>query len=449
MSHGPRWRADILDLLNLAWPVVINRLGVMTLGVVDTIMVGRYAAEHLAYFGIGLVTSNILVLILVGLLMGVPVLVAQNYGARDFNGCAAIWWQSVPYAIGLGFLGLLICSFGEPLLLLFGQAPELARAGGAISTIAGLSFPLLTLYLATSMFLEGLRRVRPGMVIIVLANVVNLVANYLLIYGAFGFPEMGAEGAVWASFCVRLAQLIAILLYVWWMPGAERYGLRALPRWSWEAGTKMRRIGYMTSIGMGIEHVAFNALVLFAGVLGTVVLAAQVITINVFALGFMLGLGISVANGVRVGNAHGAGHNETAQQNGWLGLGVQMVVLGGIGLLISSNASQIVAFYSSDRAVQDMGSAMLAYLSLFLLVDGGQTLMAQSMRARGDARTPMYIHLVSYGLVMIPMTYVFCFPLGRGALGLVDSTVLSSFLSLGLGMLGFARLRRLNLAVSQ
>lgn len=449
MSHGSRWRADILDLLNLAWPVVINRLGVMTLGVVDTIMVGRYAAEHLAYFGIGLVASNILVLVLVGLLMGVPVLVAQNYGARDFKECGAIWWQSVPYAIGLGFVGLVICSFGEPILLLFGQTPELAQAGGVISTIAGLSFPLLTLYLVTSMFLEGLRRVRPGMVIIVIANIVNIGANYTLIYGAFGFSEMGAEGAVWASFCVRLAQLVAILLYVWWMHDAERYGLRNLPRWSWKAGAKARRIGYMTSIGMGIEHIAFNALVLFAGVLGTVVLAAQVITINVFALGFMLGLGISVASGVRIGNAHGAGHNEAAQHNGWLGLGVQMAVLGVIGILISLNASSIVAFYSSDRAVQELGSAMLAYLSLFLMIDGGQTLMAQAMRARGDARTPMYIHMVSYGLVMIPLTYLFCFPLGRGAFGLVDSTVISSLLSLGLGMIGFARLRRLNAVASQ
>lgn len=449
MSHGVRWRADILDLLNLAWPVVINRLGVMTLGVVDTIMVGRYAAEHLAYFGIGLVASNILVLILVGLLMGVPVLVAQAYGARDFKECGAIWWQSVPYAIGLGFVGLVICSFGEPILLLFGQTHELAQAGGAISIIAGLSLPLMTLYLVTSMFLEGLRRVRPGMVIIVIANIINIGANYTLIYGAFGFSEMGAEGAVWASFGVRLAQLVAILFYVWWMRDAERYGLCNLPRWSWKTGTKARRIGYMTSIGMGIEHIAFNALVLFAGVLGTVVLAAQVITINVFALGFMLGLGISVASGVRIGNAHGAGHNEAAQHNGWLGLGVQMVVLGVIGILISLNASLIVAFYSSDRAVQELGSIMLAYLSLFLMIDGGQTLMAQAMRARGDARTPMYIHLVSYGLVMIPLTYLFCFPLGRGALGLVDSTVISSMLSLGLGMLGFARLRRLNAGASQ
>lgn len=449
MSHGPRWRADILDLLSLAWPVVINRLGVMMLGVVDAVMVGRYAAEHLAYFGLGTVPSNILILILVGLLMGVPVLVAQRFGARDFEACGAVWWQSVPYAIGLGILGMVICAFGEPLLLLFGQTPELARAGGAISIIAGYSLPLLTLYLVTSMFLEGVRKVRPGMIIIVIANIVNVGANYVLIYGAFGFPELGAEGAAWASFNIRLVQLIAILAYVWWMHDAPRFGLRNLPRWSWSAGQKSRQIGYMTSVGMGIEHLAFNALVLFAGLLGTVALAAQLITINVFGLGFMFGLGISVANGVRVGNAHGAGHNETAQRNGWLGLGVQMALLGLIGVVISLNAGLIVSFYTTDFDVQVLGRSMLSYLSLFLLIDGGQTLMAQAMRARGDARTPMLVHLFSYGIIMIPLTYLFCFPLQRGALGLVDSTVVSSFVSLALGAYGFARLGRMKATASQ
>lgn len=442
MSHGPRWRADIRDLLGLAWPVIINRLGVMTLGVVDTIMVGQYAAEHLAYFGIGLVPSNILVLVLVGLLMGVPVLVAQRFGAGASEDCGFIWWQSLPYALMLGLFGLVLCSFAEPVLVLFGQSPELAQAGGVISRIAGFSLPLLSIYMATSMFLEGIRRVRPGMVIVIIANIINLIANYVLIYGAFGMPEMGAQGAVWASFCVRLGQVLLIFGYVWMSPDIIRYGVRQRPKFDWVSGREMRKIGYLTSVSVGIEHAAFNALVLFAGVLGTMVLAAHVITINVFALGFMVGLGFSVACGVRVGNAHGAGHHLSAQRNGWMGLGVQMAVLFSIGLVLSFFADRILMLYTADPAVRELGASMLRYLSLFLFIDAGQSLMAQAMRARGDATTPMYIHLLAYGGVMIPLTYVLSFTMERGALGLIDSTVISSILALGLGVYGFHRLGR-------
>ena len=95
MSRGPRWQRDSLDLVKLAWPIIINRFGIMTLSVVDTIMVARYSSEQLAYLGVGLVPSNIAILILVGLILGVQVLVSQNFGAKNYEKCGEIWWRSL------------------------------------------------------------------------------------------------------------------------------------------------------------------------------------------------------------------------------------------------------------------------------------------------------------------------------------------------------------------
>lgn len=429
MSRRSRYLADSLDLLNLAWPVIINRLGVMMLGVVDTIMVGHYSVTHLAAMGVGLVPSNILILVHVGLLVGVQVLVAQAFGAKDYKACGATLLRAIPYAFLLGMVGAAICQFGQPLFLIFGQTEELAQFGGELVLIAGLSLPFMGVYMACSLFLEGLRRVRPGMVIIIFANAMNVVLNYGLIFGAYGLPEMGAKGALWASFIIRIVQLAMIIGVIWFTVDRLKFGLNRWPRFEWRAATEMRRLGYFSAVSMGIENGAFNALALFAGLLGTVALAAHVITINVFALGFMLGLGFAASTSIRVGNAHGAGHHTEAYRLGWLGFSVHAILVGLLGIGISLYALSIVGVYTSDPEVQALAERMLAYLALAIVLDTTQSLFSQCLRARGDTRTPMFIHLLAYGVIMLPMTYVFCFTLGRGPLGLIDSTVLSSIIS--------------------
>ena len=443
MSHGPRWRADILDLAHLAWPVIINRLGVMMLGVVDTIMVGRYAAEHLAYFGLGLVISNIIILVKVGLLIGVQVLVAQYFGARQHSSCGQVWWRSLPYAVGLGLVGFAVCAFAEPILIFFGQDSDLAREAGKISFINGLSLPILALYMATSMFLEGIRRVRPAMIIVIIANIINVFANYSLVYGAFGMPEFGAVGSVWASLFVRSIQLITIFTYVWFMFDHARYGVRKPPKRSFAAGTEMRQIGYMAGISMGIENLSFNALTVFAGLLGALALASHVITINVFGLGFMFGLGFGAATSVRVGNAHGAGHNDAAMRAGWLGLGVQTVAMIFITALFIGYSDQIASFYSKDADVIALASLMIKYMSLILIIDCAQMLLAQAVRARGDGMTPMVIYVICYGVIMLPLTYFMAFTMGRGVFGLIDATFIATVMSMLLVGITFARTRHI------
>ena len=140
---------DIKTLLNLAWPVVISRVGILTLGITDTVMVGRYASEQLAYLGIGMVPSNIYILIMIGLLMGTPVLVSNRFGAQEYDKTGQVWWNALPWGFFIGLVGMVFCFFGEEFLLLTGQTPQLAEAGGRISVIAGLSLPLAAIHMTT------------------------------------------------------------------------------------------------------------------------------------------------------------------------------------------------------------------------------------------------------------------------------------------------------------
>ncbi|CAI8426186.1 MAG TPA: MATE family efflux transporter [Rhodobiaceae bacterium] len=432
---------DMRELLSLAWPVVISRTGILTLSITDTVMVGHYASEHLAYVGIGMVPSNIFILVMIGLLMGTSVLVSNRYGAGKVEKTGEIWWLSLPWGILIGLLGFVLCAFGEPLLLLSGQTPELAEKGGRISFIAGLSLPLAAIHMTTGFFLEGIRNPRPGMVIMILANIINIGANYVLVFGLFGFPELGAEGSIWATFVVRLAQVFAILSYVWFFLDRAKYGVNR-PVWGWRKGTELRRIGYASGVSMGVENAAFNALALFGGLLGTMVLAAHVITINVFALFFMMGLGFGVATSVSVGNAYGAGDMARVNRWAWVGLSLQTIIMLVGAVLLYVFASFAAGLFTTDEAVIKLAATMIGYVSIALIFDTGQSLLAMSLRARRDTWFPTLVHILSYIVIMIPLTWYASFELGRGALGLIDGIIFGTLTPFTLLALRYVYLNR-------
>ncbi len=432
---------DIKTLLNLAWPVVISRVGILTLGVTDTVMVGRYASEHLAYLGIGMVPSNIYILIMIGLLMGTPVLVSNKFGAKDYAQTGQVWWNALPWGFAIGLIGMVFCFFGEQFLLLAGQTPELAAAGGRISIIAGLSLPLAAIHMTTGFFLEGIRNPRPGMVIMIAANIINIFANYIMVYGLYGMPELGAEGSIWATFIVRCAQVVAILSYVWFFLDHDKYGLR-LPKINWAAGRDLRRIGYASGISMGIENTAFNVLVLFAGWISITAAASHVIMINVFALFFMMGLGFGVATSVSVGNAFGAGDMRMVTRWAWLGLVLQSLIMSVFVLVMFFSADLVASFFSTDPAVIQLAGTLIGLVAIGIVFDTGQSLVSMSLRARGDTWVPTFMHLFSYGVVMIPLTYVLIFPLGRGAMGLADGVVLGTLVPFALMLIRYRWLDR-------
>jgi MATE family multidrug resistance protein len=443
MSRPPRslWQ-EILSLVELAWPVVISRIAIFSLAVVDTIMVGRYASDELAFLGIGLVPSSICILFIVGLLLGTMVKVSNHYGAGRYEDCGASWWRSLPLAIGLGLLGLAICACGETLLTFLGQPPEIAEAGGRVSMIIGLGMPLIALQITTGYFLEGINRVRPGMIIILIVNVANVFLNDILINGRMGFPEMGAEGSAWATVIVRFIMMSMIVAYVWFMHDQKKYAVRKRPARDVDASREQRRIGYAAGLSMGIENTAFSFLSIFAGMIGTLSLATHTITMNFFSLCFMLGLGVGTATAVRVGNANGAGNWRQVYRLGWIGLGTQFALMLPITLCMIFYADYIVEFYSSDKELTALAAKVLSFAAYAILLDAGQSLIAQSFRARGDNWSAPIIHFISFGCLMIPVSYISGIYLERGVFGLYDGLFVGSLVALILCLNRNIRLNR-------
>ena len=317
-----RLRRHLREITRLAWPVVLARSGILSMSLADTIMVGRFSTLELAYQGIGLAPVGTILVSSLGLLLGTLVMTAHALGAGRPTDCGAIWRRSLPYALALGLAGAALCAGGEWFLRHTGQSADLAAGGGRVMVVVGLGLPATLIFIATSYFLEGIRRPLPGLVIMVIANVVNIWLNWMLIFGHLGFSAMGAVGSAWATTVVRCIMALAAVAYVWWMADRDRFAVRLAPRGGWRAWVQQRRIGYAAGASGVVESAAFSTLTLIAGVLGALAVGSFAIALNLIAIVFMTSLGMGSATAVQVGEAMGRGDAGDAALAGWTGLGI-------------------------------------------------------------------------------------------------------------------------------
>lgn len=443
-----RLRSHVADLLRLAVPVVVARAGVMVMALVDTIMVGRYAADELAYLGIGLAPIMPLLLATLGLVMGTLVVSAAAFGRDRPAECGAAWRRSLPYAVALGGGVAVICAFGETLLTLLGQSPELARGGGRVVQVLGLGIAPQLLFVTTTFFLEGIRRPLPGMVAMLAANLVNFALNWVLVYGHLGVPPLGALGSAWATTGVRTALGLGLVAYVWMMADHARFGVRHAPTGGWRSWAHQRRIGYASGVSIGVEALSFSAMNVFAGWLGPYPLAAFAIAMNVLAMLYMAAIGIGSATAVRVGMAHGRGDAAGVAWAGWTGLGVGTVAMALFAAVIAAIPGGIVALYTTDPELISVATPVVVLVAWALIADGGQGVMANALRGRGETWVATGLYVVSYLVVMIPLAWLLAFPLARGVTSLFEAIFIASVLSLALQAARFYWLSRRDYTLS-
>ena len=219
-------RGHVVATLVLAAPVVVARAGFVILQIVDTAMTGRAGTQELAFIGIAGAVQMVLMLLALGMLRGIPVLVAQARGAGDFERCGEIWRSGLLHAVVLGLLMVPVSLSGEPILRLVGQDPELARGGGEVMAMFALGLPFFFVWTASTMFLEGVRHPIPAMLITIAGNILNAGLNWVFIFGHLGAPEMGASGALLATSIIRVLMFAALMAYVFSRPQLGIYNIR-------------------------------------------------------------------------------------------------------------------------------------------------------------------------------------------------------------------------------
>src|SRR5262249_6930491 len=239
-----------------------------------------------------------------GLLTGTLVTVAVSFGREDFAECGRAWRRSLQYAVGLGVLGAILSTFASEFLAAIGQPPEFAAAVGRVTLILGWSLPAQLLFIATSFFLEAIGRPHPGMIAIGVGAAANALLCWVLVFGHWGLPPLGAEGTALRNLVVRVLLAAGVIVYALSFSGAGRFGTWAAGTGGWQSGASQRRIGYADGLSLGIESSCFATMNIFAATLGTAAVGAYAIALSLLGIIFTFALGISAATPVLVGPPH-------------------------------------------------------------------------------------------------------------------------------------------------
>lgn len=390
----------------------------MTMGLVDTILVGRVSAAAIGAVGVGSTVFFTVALFGMGLLFGLDFEVARAVGARRFKDARAWLGQGVYIALLASGPGTALVWFGIPELARVGVRPEIMRE--LVPYARALSWSLLPLLLMTAMrrYLQAIGRVRVVMFAVVSANLVNASAAYVLIFGKFGFPAMGAEGAGWATCVARVYMAGVLFVALRFEQLGTEAGDSPMVRPDGARIVELLQLGLPAAMQTALECGVFAAASTLAGRLSPSSLAAHHVALNAASMTFMVPLGISSAGAVRVGHLIGAGRRAHARAAGWgaLAMGAAfMIVAGGVFLVAPT---PILRVFTNDPEVIATGLALLRVASLFQLFDGLQVVATGVLRGTGETRVPMFANLVGHWLLGLPVGYGLCFLAGWGAVGL-------------------------------
>ncbi len=438
-----RWRAGLLDLLTLAGPVAGARLGIMAMGVTDSIVVGRFSATQLGYHALGWAPTAVLLTASVGLLNGVQVMTSRAVGEGRPERAGAVLRRGIVYAFWIGIAAsAVLFAFGPALLRALGLEPGLAAGAGRVVRVFALSLPMYLVATAATGFLEGLGKPVAGLQAMWAANLANLALNLLLVPGSFGLPALGAVGAASSTFGARLVLMTWVLAYIARMPNARELGVFSRAPKDRPAEAEQRRIGYGAGAALSIESAAFAGMNVVAGWLGGLAVAGWAVVLNVSAVIFMIPLGLATATSVLVGRAYGARDHAGLIQASQLGFGVCAVVAAVISLIVWPTAPLIVRAYATDPALISLSAHALVLACLFFVADALQVVGGMALRARGDVLVPTLTHLFSYGAVMLPLGWALARPAGLGLDGIVWAVIVASLLAASLLLGRFLMLAR-------
>jgi MATE family multidrug resistance protein len=423
--EGPySFRRHMNEIVGLATPVALSRIAGLMLFVIDTAMIGNADSVELAYFGLANAVHMVLMLVGIGMMVGTAVLSAQALGAGSPHETGVIWRVSALHALALGLMGLALSFAGEWFLLLIGQDRELALGAGNVLVMLALGLPATLIFVASTLFLEALRRPRVGLYLMIAGNLANLPLNWLLIEGNLGMPAMGASGATLATTIVRWAALVAMVAYIVLSLDDERYNIRGRLTDVWAIGRKLRALGYPLGLAQGLESAAFASLTVMAGYLGANAVASFQITMNIIAFIYMGAIGTATATAVRVGHAIGRNSQQDVPMAGWSGLTAILIYMAVMAVPTVTMPEHLAGLFTNDPAVLALSIPTLLVAAAIYIPDGAQGVLMGALRGTGDVWIPTAMHLCSFLLVMIPSAALFALHLGFGVPGLMIGTLI-------------------------
>jgi len=416
-------------LLALAAPLVLSELGWMAMGIEDTMFVGRIGAEAIGAISIGTTVFYTIAILGGGLMLGLDTLVSQAMGAGDIADRRRSLVNGLWLTVVLIPVVMLIVRVMVLLLTLFGVSPDVLRQVIPYMTALNWSTPPLLVFFCLRRYLQAIGHPRSVMIILVVANLLNIAGNWIFVFGNWGAPRLGAVGSAWSTVIARTvmaAMAVCVLLRA--EHGFFKMNWRPdLPR-----VTALLKLGAPAAGQIGAEMVVWAIATVLAGRLAATSLAGHQIATTIVSTTYMLPLGVSSAAAVLVGHAIGRGDPRGAARSGWMAVGLGAAIMSICGLTFVGIPQFIARLFTPDAAIIAAAVPLLRLAAIFQLFDGVQVVTTGALRGAGNTSVPMICHVVGYGAIGLPLGAVLCFHAGMGAPGLWIG------LSTGLVLIGIA-----------
>ncbi len=414
------FRTELAAASRLAAPVVASQIGIMLMGVIDTMMLGHLSADALAAGGLGHIVTTTFMLFGYGLLSALDPLIAQAHGAEDTAAIAGDLQRGLVVAVVMTLPLVFLLLDIEPFLRAIGQTAAVSAATADYTR--GILWGVLPyfLFIVLRQTLQAMSVVRQAAVAIVLGNAVNLLFNWILIFGHLGMPALGVQGSALSTSLARWAMFLYLLaagrhtLSQYW-PGWRVFAVevKALPKY-----LLMLRIGLPIAVHNALELGIFALAALLIGRIGVNDLGGHQIAINLASLSFMVPLGISGAASTRVGNAIGRGDLPAARRAAAACLLLGGGAMLGFAILFAAFPGPLGRLYTQDPGVLAVVVALLPIAAMFQVFDGLQVVSAGVLRGAADTTFPAAMALLGYWALALPVGWYLAFRAGLGARGL-------------------------------
>lgn len=405
--------------IELAFPIVASQVGQLLLGIVDTLMIAQLGVVPLGASAFATSLFSLFLVFGFGVMSCVSPLVARADGAQKFRECGEILKHGLVFATIFGLALALVIQILAHRIEWFRQPPEIAESARSYLAIMGWSILPAVLWHTVRQFTEGLHRPGFPMFLTFGGVLLNAGLNYILIWGHFGFPAMGLDGAAWATFFVRVFMFGALAVYIFRsIHFAENLPLKWLTEFRRTRFYEMFSLGFPTALQTLFEVGAFCVAAVMMGWLGAKALAAHQIAINVVSITFMVILGLSFAVSIRTGHALGREDRAAARRLGFGAIGLSSVIMFYFAILILILNEVVPLLYVSDPDVIGLASQLLIIGGLFQVFDGVQGVAAGALRGLHDVKLPTFVGFVSYWLVSIPLFFYLGFERKMGGAGI-------------------------------
>jgi MATE family multidrug resistance protein len=418
-------------------------LGQVMTGVADSVMIGWTGAVPLAASSLANIFFTIPLFFGVGVSYSITPLVAQAHGANEPFKIIDILKNGSLINLITGFILTALIFSVQPFMHSMGQPEEVVTLSIPYLSIVAISIIPTMIFQTYRQFAEGLSSTRVAMIIVIGSNLLNIALNYVLIFGKFGFPELGLNGAGWATLISRCVMGLSMMLYVYYGKKFQAYNLGfRFGTYSRPLISKMLHIGIPAGSQFIFEAGAFGFSAIMMGWLGTTALAAHQIAINLATISYMTTSGMGAAATIRVGNFLGLRDKENMRSSAFTMIVMATAIMAAWALLFIFGRFFLPSLYIEDMEVIQLTSSLLIIAAFFQLSDGIQVVTAGALRGLQDVKIPSLLIFVAYWVIALPLGYALAFPLGMQANGIWIGLFIGLTLTAGAMVVRFNRLSK-------